>query len=336
MPIAVVCSTCSARLNAPDGAAGKKVKCPKCQTPIVVPDLQPMQFEVVEDEPAPARRPAGKPSRVKAAVEDDDRPRRKRRSEEEEDDEDDDDRPRKKKRRKGGDEEGGVSMTRNIVMGIVLIILIAVAAYIFYDRSQKQKEQEQQQSSSNANVVNADAPDHPSRNMPLPNRDSSSAVVTNQPVGFQGPSQTLNSPAGFKVTFPAAFEANVEAAEKAKEDYGLASTSFHVCTDGKTHLLAAHFELPSDSSSEERSNSVVTAMTRGRQSRDVGFREVELSSGEKGQEYTVATETSLAVLRFWRMGSRMYLIGVKTDNGLVPSDVKDKFLDSFKLTKPLD
>jgi hypothetical protein len=173
MPIAVVCSNCSARLNAPDGAAGKKVKCPKCQSPIVVPDIQPMQFEVVEDEPAPARRPAGKPTRVKAAVEDDDddRPRRKRRSEEEEDDEDDDDLPRKKKRRKGGDEEGGVSMTRNIVMGVVLIILVAVAAYIFYERSQKQKEADQQKSSSNANVVDANAPDHPSRNMPLPTGD---------------------------------------------------------------------------------------------------------------------------------------------------------------------
>ena len=57
MSIAVVCSKCSAKLNAPDGAAGKKVKCPKCQAPIVVPDALPSQFEVVEDEPAPTKQP---------------------------------------------------------------------------------------------------------------------------------------------------------------------------------------------------------------------------------------------------------------------------------------
>jgi hypothetical protein len=170
MSIAVVCSNCSAKLNAPDGAAGKKVKCPKCQSPIVVPDA--VQFEVVEDEPAPAKRPGGKPARVKAAIEDeddDDRPRKKRRTLED-DDEEDDDRPRKKKRKKGGDEEGGVSMTRNIVMGVVLIILVAVAAYIFYDRSQKQKEADQQKSSSNAGG-NTTPRNDPGRNVPLPKRD---------------------------------------------------------------------------------------------------------------------------------------------------------------------
>ena len=35
-------------------------------------------------------------------------------------------------------------MTRNIVMGVVLIILLAVAGYIFYDRNQKQNEADQQ------------------------------------------------------------------------------------------------------------------------------------------------------------------------------------------------
>jgi LSD1 subclass zinc finger protein len=139
MSIAVVCSKCSAKLNAPDGAAGKKVKCPKCQTALVVPDAVASQFEVVEDEPPAVTRPAGKPARVKAAADDDDddRPRRKRGSQE---DEDNEDRPRKKKRKNGGDKEGGVSMTRNIVMGAVLIILIAVAGYIFYERSKEKDE----------------------------------------------------------------------------------------------------------------------------------------------------------------------------------------------------
>ncbi len=37
MPIPVVCGNCQTRLNAPDAAAGKKVKCPKCQTVMAVP-----------------------------------------------------------------------------------------------------------------------------------------------------------------------------------------------------------------------------------------------------------------------------------------------------------
>lgn len=37
MPIPVVCGNCQTRLNAPDAAAGRKVKCPKCQTVMPVP-----------------------------------------------------------------------------------------------------------------------------------------------------------------------------------------------------------------------------------------------------------------------------------------------------------
>ncbi|QDU23319.1 zinc ribbon domain-containing protein [Urbifossiella limnaea] len=37
MPIPVVCANCQTRLNAPDAAAGRKVKCPKCQTVMPVP-----------------------------------------------------------------------------------------------------------------------------------------------------------------------------------------------------------------------------------------------------------------------------------------------------------
>src|SRR5206468_4058449 len=37
MPIAISCPSCKARCNAPDTAAGKKVKCPKCQSLISVP-----------------------------------------------------------------------------------------------------------------------------------------------------------------------------------------------------------------------------------------------------------------------------------------------------------
>jgi hypothetical protein len=184
MSIAVVCPKCSVKLNAPDGAAGKKVKCPKCQAGIVVPEALPAEFEVVEDEPRPA---TAKPIRARPAIDDDDeerprkkkrrdddekyedRPRKNSRREDDDEEEDDEDRPRKKKRRRGGDDEGGVSMTRNIVMGAVLIILIAVAAYIFYERSKKQDEK----SSSN---VNTETTSTPSGTIPLPKGGPSPAV----------------------------------------------------------------------------------------------------------------------------------------------------------------
>src|SRR5436190_11594529 len=37
MPLQVVCSACNTKLKAPDTAAGKKTKCPKCQAVISVP-----------------------------------------------------------------------------------------------------------------------------------------------------------------------------------------------------------------------------------------------------------------------------------------------------------
>jgi hypothetical protein len=157
MPIAVVCAKCSAKLNAPDSAAGKRVKCPKCQNAMLVPEALPAEpeFEVVEEEPKPAKKPAVKP-RVQAAVEIDDEedeaPRKKRRPAD--DDVEDDDRPKKKKKRKredDEDEEGSVSMTRNIVMGVVLVILLGVVAFVFYDRFKKKDEPGSSNSNSNSN-----------------------------------------------------------------------------------------------------------------------------------------------------------------------------------------
>jgi len=52
MPITIACPSCKARLNAPDTAAGKKVKCPKCQSPIPVP--------AAGGAPAPAKQPVKK------------------------------------------------------------------------------------------------------------------------------------------------------------------------------------------------------------------------------------------------------------------------------------
>jgi hypothetical protein len=81
MPITVQCTGCPARLNAPDTAVGKKVKCPKCQALVPVPSPFPAAKPapppppepeplIVEDRPPPpqfkksgvAPRPAAKPA----------------------------------------------------------------------------------------------------------------------------------------------------------------------------------------------------------------------------------------------------------------------------------
>ena len=65
MPIAVVCPSCAAKMRAPDSAAGRKTKCPKCGTALVVPrpgaehaqspHQQPLPLSVTGPEPTPVR-----------------------------------------------------------------------------------------------------------------------------------------------------------------------------------------------------------------------------------------------------------------------------------------
>jgi predicted RNA-binding Zn-ribbon protein involved in translation (DUF1610 family) len=43
MPIPVVCPSCENRLNAPDNAAGRKAKCPKCAAVISIPNVPTKQ-----------------------------------------------------------------------------------------------------------------------------------------------------------------------------------------------------------------------------------------------------------------------------------------------------
>src|SRR5581483_5741728 len=49
MPIVITCPSCSTTLKAPDTAAGKKVKCPKCTSAISVPAAEAPAL----DEPDP-------------------------------------------------------------------------------------------------------------------------------------------------------------------------------------------------------------------------------------------------------------------------------------------
>lgn len=54
MSIAITCPSCSANIKAPDAAAGKRVKCPKCTSTIEVPAPEPPPaFDDFTDEPPP-------------------------------------------------------------------------------------------------------------------------------------------------------------------------------------------------------------------------------------------------------------------------------------------
>jgi hypothetical protein len=62
MPIPVNCPSCGTGLKAPDSAAGKKVKCPKCATPFPVPNPGEEPMAVTAAAPAPpVVRPAAPP-----------------------------------------------------------------------------------------------------------------------------------------------------------------------------------------------------------------------------------------------------------------------------------
>jgi uncharacterized paraquat-inducible protein A len=55
MPIRVVCPSCGASANAPDSAAGKRVRCPKCQAVMSVPADESAEADADEVEPAAPR-----------------------------------------------------------------------------------------------------------------------------------------------------------------------------------------------------------------------------------------------------------------------------------------
>jgi hypothetical protein len=133
MSISVACLGCSAKLNAPDSAAGKKVKCPKpgCGTVMLVPALLQPQFEVVEDDPPPKPKPKFIPA-VVAEDDEDDRPRKKSRRDDDDDD-DDDDRPRSKRRRDDDDDDDRPRKKKKKKqqgMGAGLIVAIALGGIL--------------------------------------------------------------------------------------------------------------------------------------------------------------------------------------------------------------
>src|SRR5437763_1162837 len=55
MPIALTCPSCGRKLNAPDSAAGRKLKCPKCGSGVEVP------IGVEDEHPDTGAKPITKP-----------------------------------------------------------------------------------------------------------------------------------------------------------------------------------------------------------------------------------------------------------------------------------
>src|SRR5262245_12569458 len=62
MPIPVSCPSCGTGLKAPDTAAGRRVKCPKCATPFAVPAVgEAAAFQAPPPPPSRPRQAAAPP-----------------------------------------------------------------------------------------------------------------------------------------------------------------------------------------------------------------------------------------------------------------------------------
>ncbi len=139
MPIKLTCPTCTAQMNAPDAAAGKRVKCPKCQKVLVVPELviEAPAFEVVEDEPTlpvkkPAPRPAARPQVNTDVVIDED---------------EEDERPIRQRRLRGEEERSKKGTNKRLLVvfglvgfGLLGVMVLGAVGYLLTKDDDKPKE----------------------------------------------------------------------------------------------------------------------------------------------------------------------------------------------------
>ena len=126
MPINVTCPSCSATLRAPDTAAGKQIKCPKCQTVITVPGATAPPESQMSPAPPPPMASAAPAKAVVPDYEEDDRPRRRTREDE------DDDRPRRRWRRSSGDGANQSSSNNGLSIGLGIgAIAMGLLAAVF-------------------------------------------------------------------------------------------------------------------------------------------------------------------------------------------------------------
>jgi hypothetical protein len=196
MPIIVVCPGCGTKLNAPDTAAGKRVRCPKpdCGTAVAVP-APVAEFEAV-DEQTPAKpkkavaevdedtpkkpkkaaaveaddeddapkRPKKKPARAEADDEDEDRPvKKKRRVWEDDEDEDEDDRPTRKRKKQ---KSGGISPAVIAVIAVVGLLVLGGVGYGIYALTKKNDDTAGSSGSSGSSGSGSNTPEKPKGKVP--------------------------------------------------------------------------------------------------------------------------------------------------------------------------
>jgi hypothetical protein len=122
------------KIKVPDGAEGKRVKCPGCQSALLITEegLERAQKQTVQSAAAKSRRDRGEDEdepRAKKRWQDDDddyddEPRSKRRRD---DDDDDDYRPAKKRKKSGG----GMPMWVWLAGGGGLVAVVLVVLFVF-------------------------------------------------------------------------------------------------------------------------------------------------------------------------------------------------------------
>ncbi len=156
MPISLLCPGCTAKINAPDASAGKKIRCPKCKTICNSPVALPASaFEMVdESELTPNPKPTQPSAKASTdEVEDgfrnkhqssnnEERTRREKRPGEEEVENrahrkkkparnEDDDQPGKRKGKRDNEERAGHS--RALIAGIIVgVLLLAGGSFAVY------------------------------------------------------------------------------------------------------------------------------------------------------------------------------------------------------------
>jgi predicted Zn finger-like uncharacterized protein len=129
----VPCPGCQTNLNLPDGAAGKRVRCPKCQHVFRVPEADPaaapVEAIVEAADPVPAKPSWPTPPRRRPEEEEgEDRPRRRRR-----DEDDEEDRPARRDRERGGN----TGLIIGLVAGGGVLLVVAVVLVVIWLASRR-------------------------------------------------------------------------------------------------------------------------------------------------------------------------------------------------------
>ncbi|CAN5607420.1 hypothetical protein BH11PLA2_BH11PLA2_06520 [soil metagenome] len=330
MSIAVQCPECNSRLNAPDAAAGKRVKCPKCATVMQIPAVddgfevvdEGNGFEVVDEAPAkPKAKPAPK-RRLMDEDDDDDRPRRKRKvvdeyddDDDEEDDEDEDDRPRKIKAKK---KATGSSKLPLITSGaIAAVLLLGVGGYFLFSGSKGGTS-----SVTGVNWTKFDASDG-SYTAYFPNGAPTAA--------------SFDELGGEKAKTPQ----EAEQAKQFMEAMGMKFDAWKKTDSGRDYLVFT-ITLPAAMASQMKKEDLTKPMPKGGRGgvgEMAGMKDGEILndetttvSGQTAKQVLVKDKTGKYMfMRIFFVGEKVVMLGVKSSSEMKPDDAAAKeFFNKFE------